>query len=73
MNTGDMTNEQIMKLALGRIFRMGARASQEGDVAEYERCRAIFLDAAERENINTTTQSIGVHRLGWNFGNTVLE
>lgn len=37
----------IAELALGRILRMGARASQPGDVAEYERCRRIILDYVE--------------------------
>ncbi len=41
-----MTNEkrQICQLALGRIFRMGARPTQPGDIAEYERCRALIMD-----------------------------
>lgn len=42
-----MSNEKIIELALGRIFRMGARPTQPGDVEEYERCRAIILDASE--------------------------
>lgn len=32
--------------AIGRIFAMGARASQPGDLAEYDRCRAIVMAAA---------------------------
>jgi len=35
------------ELALGRILRLAARPSQPGDVAEYERCRAILLDALD--------------------------
>lgn len=31
-------------LALGRIFRLMSRPEQPGDVAEYERCRALVLD-----------------------------
>ena len=42
-----MTDRQIISLALGRIFRMGARPTQPGDAAEYERCRAIILDHAD--------------------------
>ena len=38
---------KLVALALGRIFRMGARPFQSGDIEEYERCRAIVLDAAE--------------------------
>lgn len=35
------------QLAIGRILRLASRPAQPGDVAEYERCRAIVLDAAE--------------------------
>jgi len=30
-------------LALGRILRLGSRPFQEGDIEEYERCRAIIM------------------------------
>ncbi len=44
-----MTAEQTqtMQLAIGRILRMGARAEQPGDGAEYTRCRNIIMDIAE--------------------------
>jgi hypothetical protein len=44
-----MTNQdsKTMELALGRILRMASRPTQAGDVAEYERCRAIIMDLAE--------------------------
>jgi len=32
-------------LALGRIFGMMQRPERDGDIAEYERCKAIFLNA----------------------------
>lgn len=38
-----MTRNQTVELALGRIFRLLSRPEQPGDVAEYERCRAIVL------------------------------
>lgn len=34
-------------LAIGRIFRLASRREQPGDTAEYERCRAVILDASE--------------------------
>lgn len=48
METTSLTGEQkkAFELALGRIFRMGSRPSQPGDVEEYERCRAIIIDMA---------------------------
>lgn len=46
---------KVIELALGRIFRMGARPTQPGDVAEYERCRAIIMDAAAEEGIQPGT------------------
>ena len=42
-----MTNSKVIELALGRIFRMGSRPSEPGDLAEYERCRALILDVAD--------------------------
>lgn len=39
-----MADAQIVNLSLGRIFRMGSRPTQPGDVADYERCRKIILD-----------------------------
>ena len=30
-------------LALGRILRLSSRPFQEGDIEEYERCRAIIM------------------------------
>ncbi len=42
-------NQELAELALGRIFRILSRPYQAGDVEEYERCRAIFLDAVDRE------------------------
>lgn len=39
-----MAQNQIVELALGRIFRLMSRPSQPCDVAEYERCRAIILN-----------------------------
>lgn len=69
-----MSHEQeqksLFELALGRIFRMGARATQPGDIAEYERCRAICMDAAEELGYSTDRRStqFGTHRPGWNRG-----
>lgn len=41
------TDTQTMQLAIGRIFRLMSRPEQPGDVAEYERCRALILDLSE--------------------------
>jgi hypothetical protein len=43
----------LMRMALGRLFRMGARASKPGDELTYARLRAVVftileVDAAER-------------------------
>lgn len=44
--------ETLVKLALGRIFRLGSRPTQPGDVEQYEFCRSLIMDATEllREN-----------------------
>lgn len=38
---------EVIRAAMGRIFRLGSRPSQPGDIEEYERCRALILDAHE--------------------------
>lgn len=43
----------VIELALGRIFRMGARPTQPGDVEEYERCRRIILDEVDDPGVST--------------------
>lgn len=40
-------HRRAAELALGRIFRMGARPSQPGDADMFERCRAVILEAAD--------------------------
>lgn len=40
------TEQTTVELAIGKIFRMMSRPTEPGDVAEYERCRAIILDIA---------------------------
>lgn len=40
----------LVHLAIGRIFKMASRPHQEGDVAEYERCRTIILDCSAPAN-----------------------
>jgi hypothetical protein len=45
-----MTNkdlEKTIELALGRIFRLGSRQTQVGDIKQYEVCRDIVMTASE--------------------------
>ena len=37
----------VVNLAFGRIFRVMSRPERPGDIAEYERCRAIILDLCD--------------------------
>ncbi len=39
-----MSDNKTIELALGRIFRMASRPTQDGDIAEYERCRTIIVN-----------------------------
>ncbi len=36
-----------VQMALGRIFSMMERPFENGDIEQYEACRALILDAAE--------------------------
>lgn len=47
--------ELAMKLAIGRLFRMGSRTTQEGDIAMYYKCRDIVMEAAEVLGISADT------------------
>lgn len=40
----------LVQLALGRIFRLGSRPSQEGDIEQYEEARAIIMQYGEKTN-----------------------
>lgn len=42
-----MSTPLEVQLAIGRIFRIASRPEQPGDIAEYQRCRSIILDASE--------------------------
>lgn len=68
-----MAEKKVIELAIGRILRLGSRPARPGDVAEYERCRALILDAAERQGITPSGSNIGTHRPGWNYGNHSLD
>lgn len=37
--------EQIIRLALGRLFKIGSRQFREGDIEEFEKCKWLILDA----------------------------
>ena len=49
MLPADTEANAVIALALGRIFRLGSRPTQPGDVREYERCRALIIEAAAAE------------------------
>ena len=64
-----IAERKAKELAIGRLVGMMSRPFQEGDIQEYYRCRAIIMQDAEESRQPT----IGVHRPGWNFGNSVVE
>lgn len=39
--------KSMVKLALGRLFLLGSRPFQKGDIEQYEACRAIILACSE--------------------------
>lgn len=41
----------LAQLALGRLFRLGSSPEQPGDMEQYDECRAIIMDYAERAGI----------------------
>ena len=41
------SEENVMRLAIGRLFRVASRPARPGDAEEFFRCRGAVLDAAE--------------------------
>lgn len=45
------TEEQLaqlaIRLAVGRLLRLGSRPEQPGDAAQFQACRSVALEAAE--------------------------
>lgn len=44
----DEETRVLVNGAIGRILRIASRLPQPGDVEEYERCRAIVMDHADK-------------------------
>lgn len=44
----ELPPQKVVELALGRIFRMGSRPFQQGDIEEFDRCKALIMNALER-------------------------
>lgn len=52
--TDQEATKHLVRCAIGRIFMMGSRPTEPGDVEEYERCRAIILDNVEEQPLGWT-------------------
>ena len=48
-------------LALGRLFRIGSRPFQEGDLEEWENIRRVVLEASEVLNRSEKAASLANH------------
>jgi len=48
----DSERRAAVRLALGRIFRLGSRPTQPGDVAVYEMCRAVILSCTNEPTMD---------------------
>lgn len=46
VSTEEQEKQKAIELALGRIFRLGSRPSQPGDVKQYEDARAVIMSYA---------------------------
>lgn len=42
-----MIDSSSINLAIGRIFLLASRPEQPGDIADYERCRALIMSQIE--------------------------
>lgn len=64
-NTLTAEQQATVEMAIGRIFRMGARPVLPGDEAEYDRCRNIVVDILRDDREDQRTYA---PLPGWNFG-----
>ena len=46
-----------INLSIGRILRMASRPSQEGDITEYYKCKAIIEEALEYIDFEKSQQN----------------
>lgn len=49
-NLRSMSNselENVIKLCIGRVLRLGSRSTQPGDVEQYEKCSRLSIEANE--------------------------
>jgi hypothetical protein len=49
-------DQKTVDMAMGRIFGMMTRPTQDGDLQEYQRCRNLILDLTEG-TIDTSDRS----------------
>ena len=61
----EQERDALKSLIIGRIFRMGSRPTQPGDVKEYDRCVRLFMDI--HEGIEPDPP-MSMPYPGWNFG-----
>ena len=64
--TDESTDEErrAVRLALGRILRLGSRPERPGDLEEYERCRAIILNIAGEQPLGYSHNYVRDRRRG---------
>lgn len=46
-NASTATLQKTIKLAIGRLFRLGSRKAKAGDIEQYEQCKWIIMTASE--------------------------
>lgn len=66
----DEEERRAVECALGRIFKLGSRPTQPGDVEEYERCRGVILDITDPPSgrVECVASILARHRV--RFGDT---
>lgn len=56
--------DRIVALALGRLFLLGSRPFQPGDIEQYEACRAVILANSPNSSNNWAPDYARDHRKG---------
>lgn len=53
---------KAIEMAIGRIFLLGSRPSEEGDIKQYEDARHIAFEAADYLGIDTKNEHINSYQ-----------
>lgn len=67
--------DTLVKMSIGRIFKLMSRPFQEGDIEQFEKAKSVIMSCAEALGMSNdySSELVANHRPGWNFGNSCID